>query len=240
MKSNYGMVSAAALVIGLSGCSAKNKVAETIVTETPIEKIVVAEPEPIIKTKDVLYKSAKVKSATSTIQEWYKKLPKEENIIYTVGSATSPNLQLAVDMATLNAKYTLADRINGKLDAMMKTFTSKIGSDDIDSSVLSEVEKVSKNVIASVDVAGYNPKEIEVYPSGTQYRAFVLLEYSDDEARKIIINRLRKDQMVYSKLKSTSAWKELENEVESSKSEDQAQSLANIEKELNNIITKEE
>ena len=240
MKSNYGMVSAAALIIGLSGCSAKNKVAETIVTETPIEKIVVAEPEPIIKTKDVLYKSAKVKSATSTIPEWYKKLPKEDNIIYTVGSATSPNLQLAVDMATLNAKYTLADRINGKLDAMMKTFTSKIGSDDIDSSVLSEVEKVSKNVIASVDVAGYNPKEVEVYPSGTQYRAFVLLEYSDEEARKIIVNRLRKDQMVYSKLKSTSAWKELESEVDKSKSEDQAQSLANIEKELNNIITKEE
>ncbi len=187
-----------------------------------------------------MYKTAKVKSATSIIPTWYKTLPKEDNIIYTVGSATSPNLQLAVDMATLNAKYTLADRINGKLDAMMKTFTSKIGSDDIDSSVLEEVEKVSKNVIASVDVAGYNPKEIEVYPSGTQYRAFVLLEYSDEEARKIIINRLRKDQMVYAKLKSTNAWKELENEVESSKSEDQAQSLANIEKELNNIITKEE
>ena len=46
--------------------------------------------------------------------------------------------------------------------------------------------------------------------------------------------------MVYSKLKSTSAWKELEIEVDKSKSEDQTQSLANIEKELNNIITKEE
>ena len=233
MKLNYGMVSVAALALGLGACT----------KTTPIEtsnNFIVKEPAPIINTKDVVYKTAKVKSATSIIPTWYKTLPKEDNIIYTVGSATSPNLQLAVDMATLNAKYTLADRINGKLDAMMKTFTSKIGSDDIDSSVLEEVEKVSKNVIASVDVAGYNPKEIEVYPSGTQYRAFVLLEYSDNEARKIIINRLRKDQMVYSKLKSTNAWKELENEVESSKSEDQAQSLANIEKELNNIITKEE
>ena len=104
------------------------------------------------------------------------------------------------------------------------------------SSIEPQVEKVSKNVIASVDVAGYNPKEIEVYPSGTQYRAFVLLEYSDEEARKIIINRLRKDQMVYSKLKSTNAWKELEGEVNKSKNEDQAQSLSNIEKELNNRI----
>ena len=234
MKLNYGMVSVAALALGLGACSKTTPIETTNV----IQKI--EEPAPIINTKDVLYKTAKVKSATSVIPSWYKTLPKEDNAIYTVGSATSPNLQLAVDMATLNAKYTLADRINGKLDAMMKTFTSKIGTDDIDSSVLQEIEKVSKNVIASVDVAGYNPKEIEVYPSGTQYRAFVLLEYSDEEARKIIINRLRKDQMVYSKLKSTNAWKELENEVESSKSEDQAQSLANIEKELNNIITKEE
>ena len=233
MKLNYGMVSVAALALGLGACTKTPPIETT-------NNFVVKEPEPIIKTSDVLYKTAKVKSATSVIPTWYKKLPKDDNIIYTVGSASSPNLQLAVDMATLNAKYTLADRINGKLDAMMKTFTSKIGSDDIDSSVLSEVEKVSKNVIASVDVAGYNPKEIEVYPSGTQYRAFVLLEYSDNEARKIIINRLRKDQMIYSKIKSTNAWKELENEVEDSKSEDQSQSLANIENELNNIITKEE
>ena len=45
--------------------------------------------------------------------------------------------------------------------------------------------------------------------------------------------------MVYSKLKSTNAWKELENEVESSKSEDETQSLSNIENELNSIIEKQ-
>ena len=160
---------------------------------------------------------------------------------YTVGSASSPDLQLAVDMATLNAKYTLADRINGKLDAMMKTFTSKIGSDDIDSSVLSEVEKVSKNVIASVDVAGYNPVETEVFAAGTQYRAFVLLKYSDKEASKIIMNRLRKDRMIYSRLRSTEAWKELENEVNNQEKKDEAKSLQNLEKVIrkNREVTRE-
>jgi len=218
----YG-IGAIALMVGLGAC-AKNP-----------------DPTKIVNTPMIKYKTEKVKAAAAVIPKWYKTLPKKDNAIYSVGSSSSPDLQLSVDMATLNAKYTLADRINGKLDGMMKTFMTRLGTDeDISATTMSEVEKVVKNVIASVDVAGYNPKEIEVYPSGTQYRAFVLLEYSDEEARKIIINRLRKDQMVYSKLKSTSAWKELEGEVNKSKSEDQAQSLANIEKELNNIITKEE
>ena len=139
-------------------------------------------------------------------------------------------------MATLNAKYTLADRINGKLDGMMKTFMSRLGQDDdVTATTITEVDKVIKNVIASVDVAGYNPTKVKVYPNGTQYRAFVLLEYSDKEARKIIMNRLMKDRIVYSKIKSTNAFKELEKEVDKSKKEDNDKSLSAIE----NKISKE-
>jgi hypothetical protein len=196
-------------------------------------------PTAILDTPMIKYKSEKVVAATSNIPKWYKKLPKKDNAIYSVGSSSSPDLQLSVDMATLNAKYTLADRINGKLDGMMKTFMTRLGTDeDVSATTMSEVEKVVKNVIASVDVAGYNPKEIEVFPSGTQFRAFVLLEYSDAEARKIIMNRMMKDRLVYSKIKSTNAFKDLQNEVNKSKKEDEASSLSNIEKEIGKI-TKE-
>ena len=44
------------------------------------------------------------------------------------------------------------------------------------------------------------------------------------------MNRLRKDRMVYSRLRSTQAWKELEREVEKSEKNDEAQSLQNLEK----------
>ena len=206
----YG-VSALALMVGLGAC-AKNP-----------------DPTKIVNTPMIKYKTEKVEAAVSNIPKWYKNLPKKDNSIFSVGSASSPDLQLSVDMATLNAKYTLADRINGKLDGMMKTFMTRLGTDeDISATTMSEVDKVVKNIIASVDVAGYNPKEIEVFPSGTQFRAFVLLEYSDTEARKIVMNRMMKDKLVYSKIKSTNAFKELKKEIENSKKEDESKSISNV------------
>ena len=216
---NYG-IGAIALMVGLGAC-AKNP-----------------DPTKMVNTPMVKYKTAKVKAAVKQVPSWFEKLPNKDNIIYSVGSSSSPDLQLSVDLATLNAKYTLADRINGKLDGMMKSFMSRLGQDnDVTASTITEVDKVIKNVIASVDVAGYNPTKVKVYPNGTQYRAFVLLEYSDKEARKIIMNRLMKDRMVYSKIKSTNAFKELEKEVDKSKKEDNDKSLSTIEKKINEKIS---
>jgi hypothetical protein len=192
----------------------------------------------MLNTSSIEYKQEKVEAATSTVPKWFKTLPTDEKAIYSVGTAQSPDMQLSVDMATLNAKYTLADRINGKLDGMMKTFMTRLGTDDdVSATTMSEVEKVTKNVIASVDVAGYNPKEMEIYPTGTQYRAFVLLEYSDEEARKVIMNRMMKDRLVYGKIRSTNAWKELQEEVDASKTEDEVTSMSNIETEINKVVT---
>ena len=188
------------LLVGLIGCANK----------------------PPVEISSIDYEIKKVETAVSQIPKWYLEIPKDKENVYSTGTATAPDLQLAVDIATMNAKTTLADRINGRLDSMMKTFIAKVGQDDLDSEVLTEVEKVSKNLIAEVDVAGYVPTNVEVYPSGTQFRAFVLLTYSEKEARKVIVNRMRKNRLAYSKLKATDAWKELEDEVEKSKQDEKA------------------
>ena len=165
-------------------------------------------PKSMVDTPEIRYKTAKVERAVDVIPSWYKKMPKKKGSIFTVGSATAPDLQLAVDIATLNGKVVLADRINGKLKAMTKSWMAKFGQSDVDTRVMSEIEKVAKNVIANVDVAGYSPVEVDVSAAGTQYRAFVLLEYSDREATKVYTNRLRK-----SKLFSDNLWDELDYET---------------------------
>lgn len=202
--------SAVAIAIGLSACQT-NK-------------------ESIMGRPEVVYKYSTVNQQIEKIPSWYLKIPSADDTIYSSGSAKAPDLQLAVDIAIMNAKTTLADRINGKLDSMTKSFVAKIGSDDLDTSVLTEIEKTSKNVIASVDVAGYVVDKSDITQEGTQYRAYVLLAYNSEEATKIMMNRMKRDRMIYSRIRSTEAWKELEDEVNKSKEEDEAKSMENVER----------
>ena len=202
--------SAVAIAIGLSACQT-NK-------------------ESIMGRPEVVYKYSTVNQQIEKIPEWYLQIPSVDDTIYSSGSAKAPDLQLAVDIAIMNAKTTLADRINGKLDSMTKSFVAKIGSDDLDTSVLTEIEKTSKNVIASVDVAGYVVDKSDITQEGTQYRAYVLLAYNSEEATKIMMNRMKRDRMIYSRIRSTEAWKELEDEVNKSKEEDEAKSMENVER----------
>ena len=186
--------------------------------------------ESITANPQIVYKTNTVSQQVEQIPEWYLNIPSADDTIYSSGSARAPDLQLAVDIAVMNAKTTLADRINGKLDSMTKSFVAKIGSNDLDTSVLNEIEKVSKNVIASVDVAGYIIDKSDVTQEGTQYRAYVLLAYNNEEATKVLMNRMKRDKMIYSRIRSTEAWKELENEVDKSKDEDEAKSMENVER----------
>ena len=158
------------------------------------------------------YKANVVQDNVSVIPKWFTEMPESDKAIYAVGTTASPDLQLSFDMAVLNAKTTLADRINGRVRSQTKSFVAKIGNEET-ASVMSEVEKATKNIIADVDVAGYKVSETEVVSNGPKYRAYVLLEYSDKEANKIIMNRLRKDRMLLSKIRSTKAWQELDNSV---------------------------
>ena len=186
--------------------------------------------ESITSNPQIVYQTNTVSQQVEQIPEWYLNIPSADDTIYSSGSAKAPDLQLAVDIAVMNAKSTLADRINGKLDSMTKSFVAKIGSSDLDTSVLNEIEKVSKNVIASVDVAGYIIDKSDVTQEGTQYRAYVLLAYNSEEATKVLMNRMKRDKMIYSRIRSTEAWKELEEEVNKSKAEDEAKSMENVER----------
>jgi hypothetical protein len=183
-------------VLGLSACSDK------------------LPPNLAMTEKEFEYRTEQVEKQIDDMPKWYTNIPKEDDAVYAVGTAVTPDLQLSVDIAVLSAKTTLADRVDSRIRSQLKTFKSKLGSTDFDSNVSVEFEQVTRNLIADADVAGYTVKENVIVQNGTQYRSYVLLEYRNEVAASVIRTRVAKNAALLSKLKSTQAWKELDDNVE--------------------------
>ena len=206
------VVTIGAMGVLMSACSVFNKTTDNIDTASKVT--------PFAVKKAYEHKAKVVEEQVVKVPDWYTKMPDNEDAIYAVGTAISPELQLSNDIAILSAKTTLADRINGRLNSITKSFMTKVGSTDADASVINEISTATKNIIAAVDVAGYKVKESKIVSNGIQYRVYVLLEYSDEEAQKILLNRLKKDKMLLSKLKANEAFKELDKSVNNSKTDE--------------------
>ena len=196
MEYNMKKMVLLASAVALAGCSGK------------------VPPNTAMSEAEYKYRTAQVEEQIDSMPKWYTNIPKEEDAVYAVGTAKTPDLQLAVDIAVLSAKTTLADRVDSRIRSQLKTFKAKLGTTDFDSNVAEEFEQVTRNLVADADVAGYTIKENVIVQNGTQYRAYVLLEYKNEVANRVIQTRLAKNNALLSKFKSTKAWQELDTNVE--------------------------
>ena len=193
---NYKKVAALPIIVALASC-AGNVDKEALIDNTTTEGQV-----------------AQVQQTNSIIPDWYVELEEAEGSIFSTGTGAAPDIQLSVDIAILNAKTVLADRLNGKLSSMTKSFMSKVGQSNKDIGVIEELEKTARNLIAEVDVSGYKVSKMEVNPVGTQFRTFVQLEYNEETAEKILMQKLMKERNKLSKYRSKEAFEELDEKVD--------------------------
>ena len=215
---NYKKVAALPIIVALASC-AGNIDKEALIDNTTTEGQV-----------------AQVQQTNSIIPDWYVELEEAEGSIFSTGTGAAPDIQLSVDIAILNAKTVLADRLNGKLSSMTKSFMSKVGQSNRDIGVIEELEKTARNLIAEVDVSGYKVSKMEVNPVGTQFRTFVQLEYNEETAEKILMQKLMKERNKLSKYRSKEAFKELDEKVnESTKENNDDLSFENTFKPVNPV-----
>lgn len=153
-----------------------------------------------------------VKSTVDDLPSWFTSPPVDEYSVYAPGTAISSDLQFAEDKATLGAKRVLADRINGKLSSKMKEFLSESGVGE-NSQIYAESERVTSNLITEVNVSGYNVTQKKFVPTGTQYRAYVLLQYPLGNANRMLLDQIKKNSLLEGKVRASKAYQELESDI---------------------------
>lgn len=182
------MIITTLIVCSLVGCASTNK---------PVEKSNTTSANPPAKP-------------TVSIPGWYHQTPSSGDSLYSVGTAASQDLQLSLDMAILNAKTNLADRLNSRVKAQTKIYSNQTSSGDSYTNN-QHVERAVKNSIADVDVAGYVVTKSETYQNNGVFRTFVMLEYNRDKSAAVIMDRIKNNHTVNVESLAKKAFKDLDD-----------------------------
>mgnify|MGYP001241110646 CR=1 FL=1 len=110
---------------------------------------------------------------------------KNKECIFGVGTAVSPDLQLAIEKAKMYAKSEMADIIMGKMNKQSKQFITELGKTET-KTIVSEVESVLVNSIKDTPVRGYEifAQDVTLTSAG-YYRAWVGLRLPLGEYNKM-------------------------------------------------------
>ena len=172
-------------------------------------------PEMVAKKieKEEKKEEKKVEQVVANIPEWYLSPPDGKGVVgYFPGQGESKTVQAAIDIAKLEAQEDLANALNAKISSQVKKFISQAGIGS-DATLIGEFESVTKGVVAETSVAGWSLKESELQSKGTNYIAYVLLEYIYGSENVLLQQKIKQDQTLLTSVKATEAYAELEEEI---------------------------
>jgi hypothetical protein len=110
---------------------------------------------------------------------------KDKMCIFGVGTAVSPDLNLAIEKGMMIAKAELADIIKGEMNKSSKQFITELGKTNTKTTI-SEVESTIVNLIKNTPVRGYEifAKDVTITKQG-YYRAWIGLRLPMGEYNKM-------------------------------------------------------
>ena len=116
---------------------------------------------------------------------WITKKDDDKVCVFGVGTAVSPDLNLAIEKAKMIAKAELADIIKGEMNKESKQFIKEIGKTE-KKTIVTEVESVLINIIKDTPVRGYEifEQDVTLTKSG-YYRAWIGLRLPMGEYNKM-------------------------------------------------------
>jgi len=145
------------------------------------------------------------------IPDWYLNPPTDENYIYGKATATSVDLQVAIDKAKQGARMDIAENLESHIMGLIKKFEEEVGAVE-EGEFLQQFTQVSKNV---VDQTLVGSRENKTKVKG--FRAFVLMELPIGKAREELLKQLSssENENLYTRFRASQSFQELKEEIES-------------------------
>jgi len=157
-----------------------------------------------------------VETNISKTPDWFLQNDNNPDAIYVTATEGAVDMQLSIDMAMLSAKRLLTQNLGELISSRMTEFATQTNSGD-DITLSKEIERLTKTLIAEVQLNGYTRDRITVIPNGREYQSYVRLRYPTEELKKMMAKEVKKNNIMATKVRKTKAFEELEKEIEAAR-----------------------
>ncbi|MGD0337697.1 MAG: hypothetical protein ABSB78_02805 [Bacteroidota bacterium] len=151
-------------------------------------------------------------TAAGNIPEWYSNPPQDPNYMFAASTATSQDLQLAIDKAATNARGEIGRQVDTKVSGLQKKFDEETGLAK-DAQLLQMFSQATKTVV-STSLSGSRIGKQETVKDGDNWRAYVLVQYPIGAASEALREQIKKNEQMYTRFRASETFKELDDEVQ--------------------------
>ncbi|HNR68994.1 MAG TPA: hypothetical protein PKN04_07310 [bacterium] len=149
---------------------------------------------------------------TGEVPDWFVNVPQDPNYLFAVQTATSQDLQLAIDKAITGARAEIGRQVDTKIKALQKSFQEEVGMGE-DAQLLSQFTSATKTVV-STSLSGSRVRQQKQVRDGNMWRSYVMVEYPIGAANQALVNQLKANQQMYTRFRASETFKELEEEAD--------------------------
>jgi hypothetical protein len=147
-----------------------------------------------------------------SVPQWYVSPPTDDDRLVAVASATSLDLQTAVDKAKQDGRAEIARQVDVRITGMSKRFIEETGLND-DAELLGMFTQVSRSVVSD-SLTGSRISKQELGREADGYRAYVLMEMPIGEANARFVEKIRAQERLYTRFRASEAFEELDRMVQ--------------------------
>jgi hypothetical protein len=143
---------------------------------------------------------------------WYTDPPHDNDRLIGVATATSRDLQTAVDKAKQDGRVEIARQLDLRIGGLSKRFVEETGLGE-DAELLGMFTQVSKTVVSDT-LNGTRVMNQELNREGGTYRAYVEMEMPIGEANARFLERIRSHERLHTRVRASEAFQDLDREVQ--------------------------
>ena len=146
-----------------------------------------------------------------SVLEWFLNPPEDPNYLYSPATATSKDLQLAINTAKHQGQVDITQQLQTKVSGMFKRFREEVGAGE-DAELIAQTTSASKAIVSET-ISGCKASKQEVKKEGTLFRAYVLMEMPIGASYTDMMGKIKSNQHMYDRFRATQTFDELNEEV---------------------------